>query len=100
MRKCTVTLKRCATPRATDESRGWTCCRGRDRCREVMKANPDKVEQYRSGKTKLGGFFVGQAVTRSGGKADPEITQEVSRRLLDEEVNLVAVGASESPGSP
>lgn len=65
-----------------------------------MTANPDKVEQYRSGKTKLGGFFVGQAMTLSGGRADPEITQEVSRGLLDEEVDLVAVGASDSPASP
>ncbi|CAN0113197.1 unnamed protein product, partial [Ectocarpus fasciculatus] len=38
---------------------------------DVMKANADKVEQFRSGKTKLQGFFVGQAVALSGGKADP-----------------------------
>lgn len=50
---------------------------------DVMKANADKVEQFRSGKTKLQGFFVGQAVALSGGKADPELTGEVARRLLE-----------------
>lgn len=50
--------------------------------RQVMEANGDKVEQYRNGKTKLGGFFVGQAVSMSGGRADPELTQEVATRLL------------------
>lgn len=49
-----------------------------------MKANADKVEQFRSGKTKLQGFFVGQAVALSGGKADPELTGEVARRLLQD----------------
>ena len=48
-----------------------------------MEANADKVEQYRNGKIKLAGFFVGQAVERSGGKADPETTQEVARRMLE-----------------
>lgn len=47
-----------------------------------MAANADKVDLYRNGKTKLGGFFVGQAVSLSGGKADPELTQEVATRLL------------------
>ena len=56
--------------------------------RDVMSANPDKVEQYRSGKTKLGGFFVGQAVSLSGGKADPEITGEVARKCLEEVVEV------------
>ncbi|CAB1102915.1 unnamed protein product [Ectocarpus sp. CCAP 1310/34] len=52
--------------------------------RDVMEANADKVEQFRSGKTKLQGFFVGQAVALSGGKADPELTGEVARRLLED----------------
>ncbi|CAM9832629.1 unnamed protein product, partial [Ectocarpus sp. 12 AP-2014] len=38
---------------------------------DAIKANADKVKQFRSGKTKLQGFFVGQAVALSGGKADP-----------------------------
>ncbi|CAM9357927.1 unnamed protein product, partial [Ectocarpus sp. 4 AP-2014] len=38
---------------------------------DEMKTNADKVKQFRSGKTKLEGFFVGQAVALSGGTADP-----------------------------
>lgn len=47
---------------------------------EVLSENPDKVETYRKGKTGLLGFFVGQVVRRSGGKADP---REVQRRLAE-----------------
>lgn len=46
---------------------------------EVLAENPEKVETYRKGKTGLLGFFVGQVMRRSGGKADP---QEVQKRLL------------------
>jgi len=44
---------------------------------EVMAANPDKVELYRSGKTALFGFFVGQVVRASQGKANPQVVQKV-----------------------
>ncbi|MCS7152383.1 MAG: Asp-tRNA(Asn)/Glu-tRNA(Gln) amidotransferase subunit GatB [Bacteroidia bacterium] len=47
---------------------------------EVLAENPDKVETYRKGKVGLLGFFVGQVVRRSGGKADP---REVQRRLAE-----------------
>ncbi|CAN0376312.1 unnamed protein product, partial [Discosporangium mesarthrocarpum] len=46
--------------------------------REVMDANTSKVDQYREGKTKLAGFFVGQAMSLSGGRADPETMQMVT----------------------
>ena len=38
---------------------------------EVMDAYPDDVERFRAGGSKLMGFFVGQVMRRSGGKADP-----------------------------
>jgi Asp-tRNA(Asn)/Glu-tRNA(Gln) amidotransferase B subunit len=44
---------------------------------EVMAANPDKVETYRGGKTGLKGFFVGQVMKASGGRADPGVVQQV-----------------------
>ncbi len=44
---------------------------------EVLAANPDKVAAYRDGKTALLGFFVGQALKASGGKANPKVVQEV-----------------------
>ncbi len=44
---------------------------------EVIAANPDKVEAYRAGKTNLAGFFVGQVVRASQGKANPQVVQKV-----------------------
>ena len=44
---------------------------------EVLAANPDKVAAYREGKTALLGFFVGQSLKASGGKANPKVVQEV-----------------------
>jgi Asp-tRNA(Asn)/Glu-tRNA(Gln) amidotransferase B subunit len=44
---------------------------------EVLVANPDKVDQYRSGKTGLFGFFVGQVVRSSQGKANPQVVQRL-----------------------
>jgi glutaminyl-tRNA synthetase len=39
--------------------------------REVVSANPEKVAAYRGGRTGLAGFFVGQVMQKSGGRADP-----------------------------
>lgn len=39
---------------------------------DVLHANPDKVEAYRGGKTALMGFFTGQVMRSTGGKADPQ----------------------------
>lgn len=39
---------------------------------EVLSANADKVEAYRGGKTALLGFFTGQVMRATGGKADPQ----------------------------
>jgi len=44
---------------------------------EVLAAHGDKVEQYRSGKTGLLGFFVGQVMKQSGGKANPEMVKKL-----------------------
>jgi aspartyl-tRNA(Asn)/glutamyl-tRNA(Gln) amidotransferase subunit B len=49
---------------------------------EVMSANQDKVEQYRSGKDKLFGFFVGQVMKASGGKANPAAVNELLKTKL------------------
>ncbi|MEX2202350.1 MAG: Asp-tRNA(Asn)/Glu-tRNA(Gln) amidotransferase subunit GatB [Dongiaceae bacterium] len=43
---------------------------------QVMAANEDKVAEYRSGKDKLFGFFVGQVMKSSGGKANPAVVNE------------------------
>jgi aspartyl-tRNA(Asn)/glutamyl-tRNA(Gln) amidotransferase subunit B len=48
----------------------------------ILAANPKEVESYRSGKTGLVSFFVGQVMKETRGKANPKIVQEVLRRKL------------------
>jgi aspartyl-tRNA(Asn)/glutamyl-tRNA(Gln) amidotransferase subunit B len=49
---------------------------------EVLAANPDKLAEYRAGKDKLFGFFVGQVMKASGGKANPAIVNELLKTAL------------------
>ena len=49
----------------------------------VMSANQDKVDEYRGGKDKLFGFFVGQVMKQSGGQANPGMVNQVLRAKLD-----------------
>lgn len=44
---------------------------------EVLAANPDNVAEYRGGKEKLFGFFVGQVMKASKGKANPALVNEM-----------------------
>ena len=50
--------------------------------KEILTKNKDKVDQYKSGKEKLFGFFVGQVMKSSGGKANPQLTNEILKKLL------------------
>ncbi len=49
---------------------------------EVIAANPSQLEQYRSGKDKLFGFFVGQVMKKTQGKANPAQVNERLRARL------------------
>ncbi len=49
---------------------------------EVMAANADKVADYRGGKDKLFGFFVGQTMKAMGGKANPGVVNELLKKAL------------------
>ena len=49
---------------------------------EVIAANPDKVADYRGGKDKLFGFFVGQVMRAMAGKANPQVVNELLRKAL------------------
>ena len=49
---------------------------------EVIAENPDMVEQYKSGKDKLFGFFVGQVMKKSQGKANPAMVNQVLKTKL------------------
>jgi aspartyl-tRNA(Asn)/glutamyl-tRNA(Gln) amidotransferase subunit B len=48
----------------------------------VIAANPDKVAEYRSGKDKLFGFFVGQVMKAMAGKANPQVVNELLKKVL------------------
>ena len=50
---------------------------------EVIAANGDKVEEYRGGKDKLFGFFVGQVMKASKGQANPGMVNQQLRAKLD-----------------
>ena len=49
---------------------------------QVIAANPDSVSQYKSGKDKLFGFFVGQVMKESKGKANPQIVNNLLKKKL------------------
>jgi len=50
--------------------------------REVMAANPGQLADYRAGKDKLFGFFVGQVMKATGGKANPAQVNDLLKKLL------------------
>ncbi|MFN4195256.1 MAG: Asp-tRNA(Asn)/Glu-tRNA(Gln) amidotransferase subunit GatB [Thermosynechococcus sp.] len=50
---------------------------------EVLAAHPRELEQYRAGKTKLQGFFVGQVMKKTGGRADPKLTNQLLVQKLN-----------------
>jgi aspartyl-tRNA(Asn)/glutamyl-tRNA(Gln) amidotransferase subunit B len=49
---------------------------------KILADNKDKVDQYKSGKDKLFGFFVGQVMKISGGKANPQLVNEILKKKL------------------
>ncbi|HUN42372.1 MAG TPA: Asp-tRNA(Asn)/Glu-tRNA(Gln) amidotransferase subunit GatB [Acetobacteraceae bacterium] len=49
---------------------------------KVLAANADKVAEYKSGKDKLFGFFVGQVMRGMGGKGNPALVNEALKRAL------------------
>ncbi len=50
---------------------------------EVIAKNPDNLEKFKNGNTKLLGFFVGQVLKATGGKANPKVVNE----LVEKEIN-------------
>jgi len=49
---------------------------------EIISSNEDKVEQYKSGKDKLFGFFVGQTMKASKGSANPQVVNKLLKQRL------------------
>jgi aspartyl-tRNA(Asn)/glutamyl-tRNA(Gln) amidotransferase subunit B len=50
---------------------------------QIIAAFPNELEQYKSGKTKMLGFFVGQVLKQTGGKADPKLTNQIVAQKLN-----------------
>ena len=49
---------------------------------KVLKSNSDKVLEYKSGKEKLYGFFVGEVMKISSGKANPQLVNKILKEKL------------------
>jgi aspartyl-tRNA(Asn)/glutamyl-tRNA(Gln) amidotransferase subunit B len=50
----------------------------------ILAANPKQVEEYRSGKTKVVGFFVGQIMKETKGQANPQVVNDLLKKKLAE----------------
>jgi glutaminyl-tRNA synthetase len=74
-------------PRSYVEEQGLTRIADRDALTsvidELLAANPDKVERYRAGQEGLLGFFVGQVMRKTQGRADPKTVQALLRERLE-----------------
>jgi aspartyl-tRNA(Asn)/glutamyl-tRNA(Gln) amidotransferase subunit B len=51
----------------------------------VLAGSPEQVATYRKGKTSTLGWFVGQVMRRTGGKANPQLVNELLKRTLEEQ---------------
>ncbi len=49
---------------------------------EIITSHPSEVEKYKGGKTNLKGFFVGQVMKKTGGRADPKLTNQLVTQKL------------------
>ena len=50
----------------------------------VIRENPKQLEQYRNGKEKLFGFFVGQVMKTTEGSADPKVVNKILKEKLNQ----------------
>jgi aspartyl-tRNA(Asn)/glutamyl-tRNA(Gln) amidotransferase subunit B len=48
----------------------------------IIEANPQQLADYRGGKEKLFGFFVGQVMKATQGKANPQLVNELLKKML------------------
>jgi len=48
----------------------------------IMKANPNQLKDYHGGKDKLFGFFVGQVMKATQGKANPQLVNNLLKKML------------------
>ena len=55
----------------------------RDIVKKIIDANPEQVEGYRNGKTNLLGFFVGQVMKETKGRANPQSVNKFVKEFLE-----------------
>ena len=48
---------------------------------EIVAAHPQQAEQFRAGKENLMGFFVGQVMKATGGRAEPQLAQQLAEEI-------------------
>ncbi|MDR1551551.1 MAG: Asp-tRNA(Asn)/Glu-tRNA(Gln) amidotransferase subunit GatB [Holosporaceae bacterium] len=76
------------TPGVIIEEKGWRQTTSAEEIgnsiRKILEIHADKVTEYKNGKEKLFGFFVGQVMKEMQGKANPQILNEVLLKLLKE----------------
>ncbi len=81
-------LRSGSDPRAVVQTRGLQQIADADSLApviaEVLAAYPDKVAAYRAGKTGMLGFFVGQVMRSTGGKANPQLVSELVQAGLEQ----------------
>jgi len=53
--------------------------------KEIIKRHPSQVDEYKGGKTKVLGFFVGQVMRATKGKANPQLVNDLIKKILDVE---------------
>jgi aspartyl-tRNA(Asn)/glutamyl-tRNA(Gln) amidotransferase subunit B len=74
------------TPKAIIEEKGLVQISNVDEIEmivsKVIEQNPKPVEQYRQGKTGNFGFFVGQVMKATGGRANPQTVNDVLKKRL------------------
>lgn len=50
--------------------------------KQITEKNPEQVSDYKSGKEKVFGFFVGQIMKETKGKANPKLVNELLKQIL------------------
>jgi len=80
-------LEKGGSPKEIVESKGLIAISNPDELStiidKILAENPDKLEQYRAGKTKLQGFFVGQIMKATSGRADPKLANQILNQKLN-----------------
>jgi aspartyl-tRNA(Asn)/glutamyl-tRNA(Gln) amidotransferase subunit B len=80
-------LESSESPRSIIEKRGLMQVSDegalRQAIKDVVAKNPNQLEQYKSGKTALFGYFVGQTMKATGGKANPQLLNALVKQELE-----------------